>query len=198
MAVEKPSRKIWQLKAQNETWQVVRRGEASAEELRTFNVRMLSPQLIERWLNDPLASAAMLEMCRQLIYGTPLMGSARTAGERADLRRYFMTALERADLILIQPKRQRIGSADAPAPEASQGTAPRPQPAPVAEKSWIEIVLKDRRGRPIPKEKFRIVLPDGTVFEGKLDDNGKARKDTIDPGMCTISFPELGRRRSTS
>ena len=36
-----------------------------------------------------------------------------------------------------------------------------------------------------------ITLPDGTVAQGTLDNNGFARVDGIDPGSCQITFPNL-------
>ena len=57
-------------------------------------------------------------------------------------------------------------------------------------KDWIEINLVDEIGKPIPGERYKIKLPDGSVDEGTLDDQGHARIDSIDPGSCEISFPD--------
>ena len=59
-------------------------------------------------------------------------------------------------------------------------------------KSWIEIELVDEDDKPVPSEKYRIILPDGeTVAEGTLDDKGFARVDGIEAGTCKITFPDL-------
>jgi type VI secretion system secreted protein VgrG len=58
-------------------------------------------------------------------------------------------------------------------------------------KSWIEIELLDEEGEPVPGERYRITLPDGSTVEGTLDQNGFARVDGIDPGNCEVSFPDL-------
>ncbi len=60
-------------------------------------------------------------------------------------------------------------------------------------KTWIEIVLKDEDGNPVPGEPYRITLPDGSVSEGTLDQNGFARVDGIDPGTCEVTFPNLDK-----
>ncbi len=61
-------------------------------------------------------------------------------------------------------------------------------------KSWIEIVLEDEAGKPVPGEAYRITLPDGTTLaEGTLDEKGFARVDTIDPGTCKVTFPNLDK-----
>lgn len=57
--------------------------------------------------------------------------------------------------------------------------------------NWIEIELVGEDGKPIPDEPYRITLPDGTVEEGTLDDNGVARVEGFEPGDCQVTFPEL-------
>jgi len=46
-------------------------------------------------------------------------------------------------------------------------------------------------GNPMPGERYRITLPDGTVAGGTLDENGKARVNITEHGPCHISFPNL-------
>ena len=56
---------------------------------------------------------------------------------------------------------------------------------------WVGIVLKDRLGNPIPGQAYRVVLPNGDVVEGTLDDQGKAKIEHTDPGQCQVTFPGL-------
>lgn len=61
-------------------------------------------------------------------------------------------------------------------------------------KSWIEIELVDEEGNPVPSERYRITLPDGTtIADGTLDEKGFARVDNIDPGTCKVTFPDIDR-----
>ncbi|NNF00937.1 MAG: type VI secretion system tip protein VgrG [Pyrinomonadaceae bacterium] len=62
-------------------------------------------------------------------------------------------------------------------------------------KSWIEIKLEDDEGNPVPGEKYLVTLPDGsTVASGTLDSKGEARVESIDPGNCQITFPDMDGR----
>lgn len=59
------------------------------------------------------------------------------------------------------------------------------------ELSWIEIELVGMDDKPIPGERYRVLLPDGRADEGTLDQNGWARIAGFEAGQCTIEFPEL-------
>ena len=61
------------------------------------------------------------------------------------------------------------------------------------ERSWIEIELVDEEDEPVPGEKYKITLPDGSVAQGTLDQNGFARVEGIDSGTCQITFPKLDK-----
>jgi hypothetical protein len=58
---------------------------------------------------------------------------------------------------------------------------------------WIEIELVDEENQSVPGEKYRIELPDGSVVEGSLDSQGRARCEGIAPGNCKITFPNLDK-----
>ncbi|MFT3766501.1 MAG: hypothetical protein QM820_13460 [Minicystis sp.] len=79
-------------------------------------------------------------------------------------------------------------------PDEAQPEAPLGKQA-VAELSWITIELVGEDGKPIPGERYRISLPDGSLREGRLDDKGLARVRGIEPGSCEVTFPDLGSGR---
>lgn len=56
---------------------------------------------------------------------------------------------------------------------------------------WIAIQLIDEHRRPLENEPYKITLPDGSVLEGKLDKNGRARHNGIPNGQCRVLFPNL-------
>src|SRR5688572_6570770 len=59
---------------------------------------------------------------------------------------------------------------------------------------WIEIELIGEDGKPIPNEKYKMTLPDGSEKEGTLDQNGWARVEGSEKGDCEVSFPELDQK----
>jgi hypothetical protein len=59
-------------------------------------------------------------------------------------------------------------------------------------KTWIAIELRDEdTGAPVPNERYRLVLPDGSTQEGNLDENRRAEVDEIDFGVCKVTFPDI-------
>lgn len=74
------------------------------------------------------------------------------------------------------------GEAEAPPAEARDA---------VTELTWITIALVGEDDKPIPGERYRVELPDGSIREGRLDGEGLARFRDIDPGECVVTFPDL-------
>jgi hypothetical protein len=54
---------------------------------------------------------------------------------------------------------------------------------------WIHLELKDDEGNLMPYEDYIIYLPDGSVVQGTLDEDGYARERSVEPGTCHIIFP---------
>jgi len=75
---------------------------------------------------------------------------------------------------------------ETPATQAQAAKGPTP-----AKKSWIEINLIDSDGNPVPGERYKIKLPDGSIEEGNLDAFGHAEHYGINPGSCEVCFPNL-------
>ena len=92
-----------------------------------------------------------------------------------------------------------VGDGTAPCPGSASPPPSSNYPdggvnAPTDKKHWIAIELVDQNGKPVPGEEYQITLPDGSPVEGDLDASGFARIDGIDPGTCSVSFPNLNGR----
>ncbi len=55
----------------------------------------------------------------------------------------------------------------------------------------ISLVTDDADQKPVPFKRYKITLPDSTVREGMLDQNGQAVVKDIDPGTCKVTFPDF-------
>lgn len=71
--------------------------------------------------------------------------------------------------------------------------ASRPQEKPKEKKAWIEIILVDAEGKPMPGVRYRITPPGGAPKEGRLNEHGQAGLYEIEPGNCKITFPDLDK-----
>jgi hypothetical protein len=65
------------------------------------------------------------------------------------------------------------------------------------ETHWIEIELRDADGNPVPGARFELTLPDGTTRTGSLNFTGVLRIEGLDPGSCTLRFPDHDSREIT-
>jgi len=97
------------------------------------------------------------------------------------------------DLPKVMSGAGRAAAAAAPAAEAVDSAQKhKPESEENKEKkNWVEVHLVDESGANVPNEAVRITLPDGAIAEGTTDDQGKYRVDGIDPGNCTVTFPNL-------
>jgi hypothetical protein len=59
------------------------------------------------------------------------------------------------------------------------------------QKTWVEFQLVDDTGEPVPNAAYKVKLPDGSQKTGTLNAQGKVRFESIDPGQCQISFPDI-------
>lgn len=56
---------------------------------------------------------------------------------------------------------------------------------------WIGVKLVDDAGEPIPFERFRVKMSDGSIVEGTLDEKGYRRVEGVEPGSAMVSFPNI-------
>lgn len=61
------------------------------------------------------------------------------------------------------------------------------------ETTWIALHVVDDRDprRPAAHLPYRVELPDGSLREGTLDKEGKARLEGVPAGKCLVSFPTV-------
>jgi hypothetical protein len=64
--------------------------------------------------------------------------------------------------------------------------------------TWIEFVLEDDAGHPVPNERYRVTLPDGSVHEGLTDKRGLVCFTGIKGGDAKVEFPNVDARYAGS
>jgi hypothetical protein len=62
---------------------------------------------------------------------------------------------------------------------------------PIQEAAWLTVLLQDATGQPLADEPYRLVLSDGSVREGVTDSEGLLDLDDLEPGACTLTWPDL-------
>lgn len=125
----------------------------------------------------------------QAALGRPL---AQAGADLDDLVRVLTLIIERGRLVALERRRstpQPTGLATKPTPP------PEPEPPPAPRKTWVEFVLLDEEGVPVPEEKYSVELPDGSTKEGQLDADGRVRIEDIEDGTCWVTFPEIKVRK---
>ena len=129
--------------------------------------------------------------------GSPVAPTAPEAAQEADVA----DPGESTQIQAVQRQTQtgRAGSTVAPAHRPAQQETQPSEEDPESEEpeqpqtSWIEIELIGEDDKPIPGEPYRITLPDGTVADGTLDEQGQARVEDFASGNCTVTFPNLDK-----
>ncbi len=142
---------------------------------------------LEGWLLDSEARATLYDV-HATLFGALATSAWGLGEERQSLRPLLLRSFERQDLVVLAPRRR---NAQLPGQPPLQPPSLPQRPPPPALKTFIEIVLLDQDGKPVPGEAFQITLPDGRVQTGTLDRTGFARVDGIDPGVCDVRFPNI-------
>jgi hypothetical protein len=78
--------------------------------------------------------------------------------------------------------------------ETQPAEAPKSSVAEQKQKTWVEFALIDAAGKPVANARYRAVIPgEAAPRTGILDAQGRVTFHKIDPGTCTISFPDYDR-----
>ncbi len=76
----------------------------------------------------------------------------------------------------------------------TMGAASQPAEQKKEKKDWIEIILVDMDGKPVPNVRYKITPPAGDPpQEGRLNEHGQAGYYKIESGDCKITFPDLDK-----
>lgn len=142
----------------------------------------LDPSVARRQLRDLDVHQLrrLVELCDGTACATPV-----------DLEQRVAALVEKRRLIFIEADSPRRPVRAGPPRRAGPITEEIPwNAAPEYLPGWIEIRLQDEDGRPVPRARYRVRLPNRQLRRGRLDQDGFARLDRIPSGRCEVSFPE--------
>lgn len=148
----------------------------------------LSSMLAYYLLNDWVSVGELRHQLDQVWY--QLTGESRSLWSRGTsverVLRRVESAFEDERLLLWGPIREGVQE-----PAKFGELPPKDKPGLQRETTWIEIVLLDDTGSPIPGEPYELTLVDGSRRSGQLDARGTVRLDGIEVGVCDVSFPRI-------
>jgi type VI secretion system secreted protein VgrG len=113
--------------------------------------------------------------------GSAVQPAAPKASEEADL-----SDLSEVEALKAEQRQAGSGKYGAAAEVPFKPTSDSDQPT-----DWLEIELLDEADQPVAGQAYRVTVADGRVIEGTLDPSGFARLEGLDPGECTVTFPDL-------
>jgi hypothetical protein len=117
------------------------------------------------------------------------LGTAASLDQRREITRRLDEAFRAGTLIAYRrnpPLINHIKKEDPKPPEPIPDDPKKEDP-----ESYVNIRLVGEDGNGIPGERYRIVLPDGTSREGRLDSGGSATVRGRFAGQCKVTFPDL-------
>lgn len=183
----KQARPGWTIPGRFVDYLVVEGSELSVHDPRPRASSGTVRSLLDTWLTSPFIADRLFDLC-----GTA--GDRRAPGLRATerrrreerLRRTLLDAFLRGRLVALEVKQLQ------PRLPAEEEAAPPPPPVEetASETTFVALEMKDEDGEPMAYARYVVLLPDGSKREGRLNANGYARIDGVNPGQCKVSFPD--------
>ncbi len=163
-------------------WRVVWAGEGDAA--RRFRDLDAALRFVARWRHDPLAVTGLRSLLAQRDAASCSLRDDGVVARCAQL-----LAQGRLRCVRVVPIRvEDVARQESDAHDTIQLDTFLPQEEP---RTWIEIQLTDMEGNPMAGERYWIQLPDGSVRQGALNEQGLAYFGDLDPGECEIRWPEM-------
>lgn len=177
----------WLLPSRSSDWLVVPSIGADSQELERNRVPDVFVTSSLEHLLTTSAARTLYAMYEALGGGSSLGLSGPERGRyEARLKQRLADAFTHGELVALEVERPVFV-----APAWNEPVLELPREEPIPEPTWLAIELKDAEGRPVPRARYVVTLPDGSTREGTLNKNGYARVDGVNPGKCHVSFPEL-------
>ncbi|OJH42345.1 hypothetical protein [Cystobacter ferrugineus] len=186
MALHLQHRQQWRLRGLGEDYLIVRCDEFLSQEIPRRVPEGLLSFLMERWMADSLLRRVLSDI-HEALGGTDALSGLTVLQQRQVLDRLklqLLDAFRSGRLVAVREEPLRYVS-------PPRLFKPTPSPTPSEEfvaTSWIALRLEDEEGEPLPRQRYRLKLADGSFREGISGPDGLVRLENIPKGTCTVEF----------
>ena len=84
-----------------------------------------------------------------------------------------------------------VSAPNAPPPSAPTGVPAKSKSATPPAQTFIQILVTDKEDNPVADARYRLVLTDGSMREGRLGSDGRIYVPSIPAGVCEVMFFEM-------
>ncbi len=167
----------------------VLRGAATADERQRALDTTSAALVVDALGNDGSDTSRYCLLALRELLGSPAVDARRASNLL--LRDELPSAVSSGRLLVLDGWHRRAPTRVTAPEETREKINWFPAERPVKPKSWIAITLIDRQGVRVAKARYRVSTRSGAVREGALDSKGEAYVDGLDPGECTVEFPDF-------
>jgi len=68
------------------------------------------------------------------------------------------------------------------------------EPVKKVKQTWLNVIIKDDEGKPVPNQKFVVTFDNGHSIKGQVNENGFAHLDPVPEGKHQIELLDVDRR----
>lgn len=176
----------WRLRGLGGDYLVVRCDEFLSKEDPRRVPEGLVTLLVERWMEDSLLHRVLSDI-HEALGGTAALSGLTVLQQRQVLERLklqLLDAFRSGRLVALREEHPHYVSPPRP-------FKPNPRQPPSEElvaTSWIALRLEDEEGDPVPRQRYRLKLANGSLREGISGPDGFVRLENIPEGSCTVEF----------
>lgn len=184
MATHPVYRQSWRLRGLMDEYLVLRGVDVGPDEAPRRVPAHAARGRLRGWRGDPFVERTLMEV-HEWLGGARVRWGDSHSERQAFLERAWSEleeAFETGRLTLLRVPRPAILTA-VPPPVEAEDWDDESEPT-----SWVGLLLEDEEGNPVPSQRVRIKLADGTVRESLSDEKGRLRLNGIPVGTCQVEF----------
>jgi hypothetical protein len=147
-----------------------------------FPDRGSAERYMQAYLRDPSAIVAL----RSMLADELRTGSVSRLTD-ADVIEQVALRLASRRLLLTQDLTERVAPSGMAAPAREE---PPPPGNKKEEEHELILILEDKKGKRLPRQRYVVAFPSGEKYSGRLGADGQARLVNVPPGNPRVFFPD--------